>query len=592
MSRSIIWGIVALVVLALTGTAYMVASSTQEKKVKKDLRERVEAARDQLRQSASIQGLVVRDKVERLASSPRLLAALKAQRADDYDGLKREAGLAWSEFLVDNKETSEVDFALVDAKGDVMYVNPPPGETEAPIPTATQFKDGDGNVTIPALAEALDRRIVISELGALPGGTLSRVVTAPIVDFEESAKSAAAGVAMDKIVGAVVVSFPITHDEATSQDALLRVRVGYFDPTAVATTSFKRADNKENTDMRARVEKALDASKLRAETFDDAKPPSSALTELDVGGTTYLGATVRLARLPTKDVTRLNKQECGVAVDYATSLAKADPTAAAVYADLSANRDRKAAECLDQGTTWKDWSCLVKAKTFAELGTCPPPGTDKWTYPTQQAGATVLIAVGSEAGAFTKPAKTFILLLGLGALVVALFGMYLTHRRLETQIDQIELGVTEIINGNLDKTFQPVGAELDGLANGLNVMLARLLGRPEPGEEAFDENGNPIVPGRVDFEEAPEGPAPAATPESDLEQLAREPEPDYYKRLFTEYGAARRDTGSPDDVSFESFIAKLRVNEGKLKAQYQCRAVRFRVVVKDGKVSLKPVPIF
>ena len=54
---------------------------------------------------------------------------------------------------------------------------------------------------------------------------------------------------------------------------------------------------------------------------------------------------------------------------------------------------------------------------------------------------------------------------------------------------------------------------------------------------------------------------------------------------------ARR-PGNPDEVSFENFIAKLKVNEGKLKAQYQCRAVRFRVVTKDGKVSLKPVPIF
>ena len=56
--------------------------------------------------------------------------------------------------------------------------------------------------------------------------------------------------------------------------------------------------------------------------------------------------------------------------------------------------------------------------------------------------------------------------------------------------------------------------------------------------------------------------------------------------------ADRRQTGNPDDVSFENFIAKLKVNEGKLKAQYNCRAVRFRVITKDGKVSLKPVPIF
>ncbi len=588
MSRSIIWGIVAIVVLALTGTAYVVASSSQEKRIKKDLRERVEAARDQLRQSASIQGLVVRDKVERLAANPRLLTAVKAP---NYDDLKREAGLAWSEFLVDNKEASQVDLALVDANGNVVYVNAPPGQAEPPFPTAGQFKDPAGKITVPALAQALTRRIVISELGALPNASLSRIVTAPIIDFEASAKNAAAGVARDEIVGAVVVSFPITHDEATSQDALLRVRVGYFDPAAVATTSFKRADNKENTNMRGQLEKALDAAKLRTATFDDANAPASALTTLDVGGTEYMAATVRLARLPTKDVVRLNKQECGVAVDYAIQLAKADPAAAAVATEMAGNRDRQVLECAEKAT-WDDWRCELESKTFADLGKCPMPGTSKWTYPRQDAGAIVLIAVGSEAAAFTKPAKTFILLLGLGALVVAMFGMYLTHRRIESQIDTVESGVTEIINGNLDRTFQPVGKELDGLANGLNVMLARLLGRPEPGEEAFDENGNPIIPGRVDFEEAPEGPAPAQSPETDLEALAREPEPDYYKRLFTEYGAARRDTGSPDDVSFESFIAKLRVNEGKLKAQYQCRAVRFRVVVKDGKVSLKPVPIF
>src|SRR5205085_2540732 len=197
-------------------------------------------------------------------------------------------------------------------------------------------------------------------------------------------------------------------------------------------------------------------------------------------------------------------------------------------------------------------------------------------YPRQDVGALVLVSTTDESSSMTKPARTFFLILGVGALAIALFGMYLVHRRTETQIDEIELGVAEIINGNLDRTFRPVGHELDGLANGLNVMLARLLGRPEPGEEAFDENGNPIIPGRVDFEEAQEGSGGAAAPaaDPDLAALAQEPEPDYYKRVFTEYVAARKESGSPDDVSFESFIAKLRVNEGKLKAQYNCRAVR------------------
>jgi hypothetical protein len=185
-----------------------------------------------------------------------------------------------------------------------------------------------------------------------------------------------------------------------------------------------------------------------------------------------------------------------------------------------------------------------------------------------------------------------IFFVGLGSLAIAMLGLYLTHRRLLAQIDQVELGVTDIINGNVDRTFRPVGPELEGLANGLNVMLARLLGRPEPGDEELDDDGNPIVQGRVEFEEAETNRAatPAADPE--LAALAQESEPDYYKRLYTEYQAARRGVGQPDEGSFENFIAKLKVNEGKLRAQYQCKAVRFRVVTKDGKVTLKPVPIY
>jgi type II secretory pathway pseudopilin PulG len=210
-------------------------------------------------------------------------------------------------------------------------------------------------------------------------------------------------------------------------------------------------------------------------------------------------------------------------------------------------------------------------------------------YPPITAGAVVLAPIADPANA-AGTVKLFIALLGGGALAIALLGLYLSHRRLIAQVDQIELGVTDIINGNVDRTFRPVGLELDGLANGLNVMLARLLGRPEPGEEEFDEEGNPIIQGRVEFEDG-DG-AAAGAPDPDLAALAQESEPDYYKRVYTEYLAARRQTGHPDEVSFENFIAKLKVNEGKLRAQHQCRAVRFRVVMKDGKVTLKPVPIF
>lgn len=210
-------------------------------------------------------------------------------------------------------------------------------------------------------------------------------------------------------------------------------------------------------------------------------------------------------------------------------------------------------------------------------------------YPQMSAGAVVLAAI-SDPGNTEGRVKLLIALLGGGALAIALLGVYLSHRRLVAQIDQIELAVADIINGNIDRTFRPVGLELDGLANGLNVMIARLLGRPEPGEEELDDSGHPAGQGPVEFEGDEAGVAPA--PDPDLAALAQESEPAYYTRIYIEYRTARRATGSPDEVSFESFVAKLKANEGRLTAQYRCRAVRFRLVVKDGKVTLKPVPIF
>jgi hypothetical protein len=208
-------------------------------------------------------------------------------------------------------------------------------------------------------------------------------------------------------------------------------------------------------------------------------------------------------------------------------------------------------------------------------------------YPPVTAGAVVLAPIADPDNT-AATVKLFIVLLGGGAIAMALLGLYLAHRRLLAQVDQIEVGVADIINGNVDRTFRPVGLELDGLANGLNVMLARLLGRPEPGEEELDDDGNPIFQGRVEFEED-DG---STAPDPALAALAQESEPDYYKRVYTEYLAARTASGNPDEVSFENFIAKLKVTEGKLRAQYQCRAVRFHVVMKDGKVTLKPVPIY
>jgi hypothetical protein len=524
MSRSIIGGIVALVIAALTATAYFVTTSNQEDRVLKDLRDRVGRARNQVRQNATLEGLGILKKVEALAATPEVLDAVKAAEAKDDAALQRESQRAFAEYRANEKTEPPDVLAIVNDKGDVVAMH---GVSK---PTAGEFKGDDKKINLAPLAEVLGgpdgtpapRRIVISDIMKLTDLGVVRIGVAPIIDHEASqVKSAEAGEEVFVTKGAVVVAYALTAKAAQATDDLLGTRVAYFDDTHVSATSFRKGNSKdENTEIRGGISKVLDSSGLRKAAMEDAP---LRIASFEFGGEKYVGAAVRMPRFATKDLPEKGRQ-----------------------------------------------------------------------YPAQTVGALVLVSVGAEASEMVKPAKTFILLLGIGALVISLFGMYMVYRRMETQVDQIELGIADIINGNLDRTFRPVGDDLDGVANGLNVMLARLLGRPEPGDEAYDENGNPIVPGRVDFEETPEDEvaARAPAPDPDLAALAQEPEPDYYKRLFTEYVDARKASGSPDDVSFENFIAKLRVNEGKLKAQHQCRAVRFRVVVKDGKVSLKPVPIF
>src|SRR5690606_13298127 len=114
----------------------------------------------------------------------------------------------------------------------------------------------------------------------------------------------------------------------------------------------------------------------------------------------------------------------------------------------------------------------------------------------------------------------------------------------------------DVINGNHERTFRPSGSDLDGLANSLNVMLARLLGRPEPGDEEYDDDGNVIRPQALVIDGQ-------ALSEKDVEAvaLAQEPELAYLRRLFDEYTQAREVSGEgADGLNYDTFVAKLKAN--------------------------------
>lgn len=183
---------------------------------------------------------------------------------------------------------------------------------------------------------------------------------------------------------------------------------------------------------------------------------------------------------------------------------------------------------------------------------------------------------------------TRVILLGLLGLLAVVFAAAMTARRFVRPLDEVEVGVAEIINGNIDYTFTPVGPDFEGLSNGLNVMLARLLGRDDPDEDQVEEEEGTKWKAEQMIIDEGEGQVPGV----DAQSLAQESEAAYYPRLFNEYVTALRNAGvRADGVSVQSFTAKLRLTEGGLKRKWKCRMVRFVMAASGENIVFRAVKI-
>jgi hypothetical protein len=185
-----------------------------------------------------------------------------------------------------------------------------------------------------------------------------------------------------------------------------------------------------------------------------------------------------------------------------------------------------------------------------------------------------------------------VLWLGLLAVLVALIAAAMTARRFIAPLDKIELGVAEIINTNIDYTFEPVGPDFEGLSNSLNVMLARLLGREEPNEEAVEEEEEDADSKRWKADLMTIGNTEATASPAQVAALAEESEAAYYPRLFNEYMNALRAIGQPSGgLSVQAFMAKLSLAEAGLREKWECKSVRFQIVTEGAEIWFKPVKI-
>lgn len=241
-------------------------------------------------------------------------------------------------------------------------------------------------------------------------------------------------------------------------------------------------------------------------------------------------------------------------------------------------------EALAGGTRGKIHRLLLDGQEYA-AAVSPLPGNAS-----DKSSGVVALASLTEARAAYEGVSNLVLALGLLGIVVALASSALTAKRFIKPLDKIELGVAEIINGNIDYTFKPVGPDFEGLSNSLNVMLARLLGREEPNEDAVEEEDSDRKwkAEQMTIDDGDGSPAGGVSAAS----LAQESEAAFYPRIYNEYVAALRALSKPaDGVSVQMFTAKLRLAEGGLRQKWSCRMVRFQLVQQGGEPVLRAVKI-
>ena len=93
---------------------------------------------------------------------------------------------------------------------------------------------------------------------------------------------------------------------------------------------------------------------------------------------------------------------------------------------------------------------------------------------------------------------------------------------------------------------------------------------------------------------APIPPLPATETESTTQMTGVVDESEaysegHYRSVYESFVGSKRNLGeNVDSIMFEGFSAKLRKSEQKLIEQHGCKAVRFEVLVKGDKVSLRP----
>lgn len=108
---------------------------------------------------------------------------------------------------------------------------------------------------------------------------------------------------------------------------------------------------------------------------------------------------------------------------------------------------------------------------------------------------------------------------------------------------------------------------------------------PPPGTSSGETPELPLAAAAAREGERPGRPRPAPSPGAPAAA-----EDARLRRLYDVYMTAKRRTGERTTLSYEGLVAQLRKQEPTLRQKYNCDAIDYKVVLKDGKAVLKAVP--
>jgi hypothetical protein len=209
----------------------------------------------------------------------------------------------------------------------------------------------------------------------------------------------------------------------------------------------------------------------------------------------------------------------------------------------------------------------------------------------EQKAALVAAVPASLVGSLSGVLWPVLAVTGLGLVLVAIGGTLLGNY-ISGPVSELEDGLLAIINGNSDLRFQIEHDELGGLVFRINSLLNALMG---VAEDTTDDEGRPShAPRAQDFQEALAVDESAVQGQADpsvAASLAEEPADQYYRRLYDEYIAAKRQLGDPvDHITPAAFQNKIQASEREM-GQKHGRPVRYQVQLRGNSVVLNAVPL-